>query len=367
MFRRHCTHRLAAYCQGELSAKEAQRVTDHLERCPRCRQAHALIRQGHDVAARLPLVSAPDALWDRIAAALPDATPAVAPAAPLPFRFRRRRLRFLAASAALVLLTGSLFVFQKARRPPVTPSGPSWEVARLAGQPLVGDDPITRQGHLRIGQWLETDAASRAELKVADIGKIQVEPNTRLRLENTAANEQRIRIAHGEMHAKVNAPPHVFLVDTPAAKADDLGCAYTMKVDDAGNTILHVTIGLVALTLHGRDVEVPAGAACESRPVVGPGTPYFTDSSPAFQAALSRVDFAPGDAAALPALLTQARLHDTLTLWNLLYRANPAQRAQIVNRMIQLSPLPSGVTRAGVLRLDPKMLTDWKEYLDSYW
>ena len=36
------------------------------------------------------------------------------------------------------------------------------------------------------------------------------------------------------MSARIWAPPRLFYVNTPSAVAEDLGCAYTLEVDDLG-------------------------------------------------------------------------------------------------------------------------------------
>jgi hypothetical protein len=38
----------------------------------------------------------------------------------------------------------------------------SWEVARLAGAPSIGAQAISGSARLAVGEWLETDAQSRA-------------------------------------------------------------------------------------------------------------------------------------------------------------------------------------------------------------
>ena len=53
-----------------------------------------------------------------------------------------------------------------------------------------------------------------------------------------------------------------------------------------GASLLHVTSGWVALQLKDRESMVPAGAACATRPGIGPGTPYFEDASQTFRTAL---------------------------------------------------------------------------------
>ena len=60
--------------------------------------------------------------------------------------------------------------------------------------------------------------------------------------------------------------PRLFLVDTPATRAIDLGCSYTLTVDVTGDSQLHVTTGKVALVRKdGGEEVVPAGAVCASR------------------------------------------------------------------------------------------------------
>jgi hypothetical protein len=152
--------------------------------------------------------------------------------------------------------------------------------------------------------------------------------------------------------------------------AADLGCAYTLEVDDHGGGILRVTSGWVALELKERESIVPAGASCETRPVVGPGTPYFDDASSAFREALQKVDFDPEVAAigaALTLILHDARPRDTLTLWHLLSRVDGVDRVRVFEKMAVLTPPPPAVTREGILRLDGPMLESWKRALDLTW
>jgi hypothetical protein len=152
--------------------------------------------------------------------------------------------------------------------------------------------------------------------------------------------------------------------------AADLGCAYTLEVDDQGAGLLRVTAGWVALELKDRESMVPTGAACETRPGVGPGTPYFEDAPAPFRKALETVDFgqdAVAKSGALEVMLSEARVRDTLTLWHLLARVEGQDRARVYDRIAALVPPPTGVTREGTLRLDQQMLDRWKDVLESSW
>ena len=174
-------------------------------------------------------------------------------------------------------------------------------------------------------------------------------------------------LERGKLHAFITAPPRLFFVDTPSAEAIDLGCEYTLEVDDAGTELLRVTLGWVMLERNGRETYVPMGAACETRPGVGPGTPYFEDASMTLISALSRYDFENGGDAALNTVLSEARKRDTFTLWHLLQRVDPPTRARVLDRMIALVGKPRCVTRKGILQLNQAMLDCWKDELDLVW
>ena len=259
------------------------------------------------------------------------------------------------------------------RAPVSTPEARAgWTVERLAGAPEIRARPIHKGARLEVGAWLETDAHSRARVAVADIGEIEVFPQTRLRLKATGPDEHRLELARGTIRAVVTAPPRLFLVDTPSAVAVDLGCAYTLDVGDDGTGLLKVSAGWVAFEAGGRQAVVPAGARCETRPGVGPGTPCFEDADPALQGALHQLDFGGASATApqervLQTVLEHAREKDTLTLWHLISRQDPTARARVLDRMLDLTSLPQDVTREAILRLDPDALDAWKDELDLTW
>src|SRR5262249_3702703 len=148
------------------------------------------------------------------------------------------------------------------------------------------------------------------------IGIAEVEPNTRITMVNSQPDEYRLALDRGMMSVQVNAPPRLFFVNTPSAEAIDLGCKYTLEVDDAGGSLLRVSYGSVALAYRGgREAYVPVGSACRTRPNVGPGTPYFEDASQDLITALGKYDFENGGDEALRVVLAESRDKDTLTLW----------------------------------------------------
>jgi FecR protein len=244
----------------------------------------------------------------------------------------------------------------------------TWEVMRVAGLPLVGSSPLGATGALQVGQWLETDDSSRAVILVGDIGHVEVKPDTRIRLVRALRDDHRLALERGEIYAKVDAPPRLFFVDTPAGTAVDLGCAYTLAVDSSGNGTIHVTGGYVEFDWGGRRSVVPLGFRADTRRAFGPGTPYAADAPEALRQALAAFDFANGGAAAVRRALAAARSEDAVSLWHLLERVDPALRRTVYDRLASLVPPPGGVTPEGALRLDRTMLqTYWNTIRRIAW
>src|SRR5262249_5894275 len=159
------------------------------------------------------------------------------------------------------------------------------------------------------------------------IGEVTVDPNSRLRLAAMADADQRLELARGSMSAFIWAPPRLFFVDTPSATAIDLGCAYTLAVDDKGDGELRVTLGQVALEHDGRESIVRNGMMCLTRRDRGPGTPFAVDAPDALRSALARFDFDRANAGgALDKILSLARKDDAITLWHLLSQTEDDSR-----------------------------------------
>lgn len=279
--------------------------------------------------------------------------------------FRLSRLSFqLAAVAAVVLIGVTTFIIFRVRQ--ANNAGPAWEIARIEGAPRVGWHSLrgnSETAKLKVGQTLVTDNASRASITLDETGRIEVDPASRLRVVASGPNRKRLSLERGTIHATIWAPPGEFVVDTPSAVAVDLGCVYTLHVDDSGAGLLRTTMGWVGFKLNGHESFIPAGAVCATRPKIGPGTPYFEDASASFREALTKFDFAkitPQERnALLGILLVDARKEDALTLWHLLSRVSDADRPGVYDRLAALAPPPQDVTREGILRLDQKMLDSW--------
>jgi len=363
MFTKHVFKDLSAYCNGELAPEQSQRVREHLLACGRCRKEYDEIKLGVNLAKQLPLVSAPAQMWSEIEELLDERSRKPGFEAKVPrFAFAFSWYRLAAVSAVLVVAAVIGFIWFSNYGPRA-----AWTVDVIAGSAQIDGDRIGDKGSLAVGETLETGNSSKAKVTVAMIGEVVLDPNTLVRLVQTRMTEHRLALDRGRIYAKISAPPRLFFVNTPSAEAIDLGCEYTLEVDEAGRTLLHVTDGWVALMRDGREVWVPRYAMCESWPGIGPGTPYFEDASETFVRLLERFDFENGGDDVFKALLAEARERDTFTLWHLLSRVDGDQRVKVLDRMIELVGLPKGITREGTLRLDQDTLDAWKDEMDTVW
>lgn len=368
MFSNHVTNDLSAYCNGELTSERSRQVAEHIISCAKCRQKFEEIKLGVKLAEQLPHLSAPENMWSELESLMGRQQTTTPGSKSTPGVFPLRSPQFALIAASVLMVAGLIGLwFYRTRSGPS--SGAFWQVATLNGTPRIGSSGIGEQGRLGIGQWLETDNNSSARIAVASIGHVEIDPNTRVRLLQTQPTEHRLELARGKMSARIWAPPRLFFVDTPSAVAADIGCAYTLEVDDSGGSLLRVTSGWVALQLRDRESMVPAGAACQTRPGIGPGTPYFEDASPEFRQALTEIDFGneATRSAQLDVLLKKSRVRDTLTLWHLLPRVDGKERVQVFEKIASFVPPPPGVTREGVLQLNQDMLKKWRTHLEWDW
>jgi hypothetical protein len=360
-------NRLHDYVDGLLSTSERVAVEQHLETCLDCRGEleflNSLLRQ---VAALPQSIEPPRDLWPEIASRIASKINLwqqvfellkhiVIGESSASGNRLMWSLRGAIAVAVLVLAVGGIWLVMQTRQA-------SWQVARLAGAPQIGSQRLVTNGQLQVGEWLETDDSSAAKINVGMIGQVEIEPKTRIRLVKARLNDHRLALARGKMRAEIWAPPRLFFVETSSALATDLGCEYALEMSEDGFGFLHVTRGYVALeNKQGPESIVPAGAFCEIRPQMGPGTPYSENASEALRAALTRFDFASGGFDAINIVLGEAREADSFTLWHLLFRVAPADRARVYDRMVDLVSPPAEVTRAGVLQGDQRMLKLWAD------
>jgi hypothetical protein len=227
-------------------------------------------------------------------------------------------------------------------------------------------------GTLRRGARVVCGSGASARVRVADVGYVTLEGDTRVRVERSARPDEaptqegafQLYLERGSVSASIFAAPRIFELGTPSGIAVDLGCIYRTTVDDQGHTTLSVVLGKVSFEADGPKVHVPSHASCRALPGVGPGTPVWDDAEAAYRADVEVIDAsgrtkdaaklgastsAPLDAttsAALARVLEQSRVKDSLTLWHLLDDPRAELRGKVFDRLAALVPPPEDLKRA---------------------
>jgi len=187
---------------------------------------------------------------------------------------------------------------------------------------------------------------------------VTLEPGGCLRRVRGKGDERRLELERGTIHADINAPPRLFVVDTRVGTTVDLGCAYTLSVDDTLHGRLAVTRGRVIFEQGGLESLVPAGLWCPLTRA-GAGVPRRAHASDAFLAAVAVTDNPACQADDFTPLLVTAEASDAITLWHLLPRVRGNVRRQVAERIASLIDVPRDVALDRVLALEPAALEAW--------
>ncbi len=253
--------------------------------------------------------------------------------------------RALAIAAAVLVVLGLGVVWAS-----------SWRVETLSGRTTYGGAAFA--GRVALGGTLSTGPGAVARLEVPGLGHVTLEPGGCVRRVRGRGDERRLELERGTLHASINAPPRLFVVGTRVGSAVDLGCAYTLTVDDMDHGRLEVTQGRVLFEQEGIASLVPAGLWCPLGPA-GAGVPRRAYASDAFLASIAATDDPNCQADDLAPLLARAEASDAITLWHLLPRVRGEVRRQVAERIASLIEVPRDVALERVLALEPAALEAW--------
>jgi hypothetical protein len=283
--------------------------------------------------ATLPLPAEPD--WNAVAPARVRALP--------------QWPQTLAIAASVLLVLGAGLVWSR-----------GWAVESHGGRAAL--QGVAFAGRVGVGGSVVTDAATTARLDVPGLGHVMLAPGGCVQRVRGRGAERRLELVRGTLHAEITAPPRLFVVGTSVGTAVDLGCAYTLTVDDTKNGKLEVTHGRVLFENGGLESLVPAGLWCPLGEA-GAGVPRRAYASDGFLAAIALTDNMQCQTDDLAAILAQAEASDAISLWHLLPRVQGAARRQVAERMATLIAVPSDVALDRVLALEPAALAAWWDAL----
>ncbi len=230
--------------------------------------------------------------------------------------------------------------------------GNAWEVKKLQ---FIGNHSEAF-GELTEDEILETNAISRLQVDIPDVGSVFIEPGTRIQ----RLKSGHIQLLQGSILTDKNGAKKFLTINVPGGEIADyfLGGQSRISLNNPTTTILEVIDGWVSVQQGDQEALVLPKHICKIDADSGIGLPYLDDSSKEFVNAVNEYCFKNRDnEEVLVSVLTKADVSNSVTLWNLLKRVPRKQRDMVINTIFGLlGEFPKGVTEDGLKTLDNAML-----------
>ena len=198
---------------------------------------------------------------------------------------------------------------------------------------------------LGVGDTLDVSARN-ARVDIARLGVLDAHQGTSLGLQSTGPERHQLTLNRGDIDVRVWAPPGRVRIQTPAGEVIDMGCIFSLSVDDRGVAHLSVDTGWVSLNnVHGSEF-IPAGASSDMRADREPRVPVYDDAPRAFRSAVRALEDqgAGPSSTLLRDVIGLARERDVITLLRLAQTLESPSRDLVLERAALLFPPPAEVT-----------------------
>ncbi len=283
------------------------------------------------------------------------------------------KYRYYASAFAALIVIGMIFFAVKNFKfesPVLTKQDsyglPSyWKVTSLSGTPFISEEAMAKLDSIRDGEYIITNDSSRAELFITDIGKVLVEPNTKLMIVKGKDGRNKLSVIYGTIDAdmkKVQEPVHVEL---PSAIAMDDGGSYKVTVDGSGDGLFYVKSGQVEVVSGNKQSVVPAGSLVMTKKDKGVGTPFSNLSSSVFKKALYNFDFGNCDVSCVTTILNSANKNDAVSLVNMITQVEEQYKDRVYAKVASFVPPPHPVHRDSIPFIDEKEIEDWVTKIEA--
>lgn len=234
-----------------------------------------------------------------------------------------------------------------------------WKVSSIQGNPMIGNVAMSGNDSIKEGQWIQTNSVSKAELIVADIGKIIIEPNSKVVFVKNSDGNNRILVEYGTINADMKSNSKSFFVEMPSAVANDNGSSFTMTVDSTGDGLVFVKSGKVDVQSKDKEVIIPAGSLVLTKKDIGVGTPFNENSSEKFKSALFSFDFGNCGGNCVTSLLDNAKMSDAVTLVNLIPNIGKEYTDEVYVKLANFVRPPAEIHGDSIGFIDDEKLNQW--------
>lgn len=235
-----------------------------------------------------------------------------------------------------------------------------WKVANVQGTPLIGDVAMQGADSIKEGQFITTNDSSRAELIISNLGKVIIEPNSKVVFIKGDDGNNRILVEYGTIGADMKSKQKSFFVEMPSSVVSDMGGEYTLTIDSTGDGLVYVKSGKVEVQSgNNREAVIPAGNLVITRKDFGVGTPFSENSSPQFKSALFNLDFGKCSGTCVSTLLNSAKMSDAVTLVNLLSKVENEYKDEVYSKVAKFVAPPNPVPVDSIPFIDEEELNEW--------
>ncbi len=372
------------YLEGNISAKEKEIMENHISECIECRnyleETSKIKLKLSSLAGNYEYLSSSekDALWKGIEAKSDfdsmrsgELNKSLEDPAYRKYGLLYKYRYYASAFAAMIVIGIIYFAVKnfKFENPVLTKQDsyvlPSyWKVTSLTGTPYISDEAMAKLDSIRDGEYIITNDTSRAELLIADIGKVIVEPNTKLMIVKGEDGKNRLSVIYGTIDADMKKVEDPVPVDLPSAVAMDDGGSYKLTVDGSGDGLFYVRSGQVEVVSGSKQSVVPAGNLVMTKKDKGVGTPFSENSSSVFKKALYNFDFGNCDVSCVNTILNSADKNDAVSLVNLIQNVDNQYKDEVYTKVASFVPPPRQIPRDSIPYFDEDEIEDWVEKIE---
>ena len=239
-------------------------------------------------------------------------------------------------------------------------SSSGWEVIQFSGKPTLNNSAISKSDGFDSESTIETDGNSSVTVMIPELGRLLIDNSSII---SRTKNNNQLKLDNGQIRKFEGDASDVITVLTPLAKFTELykGGAFRLHVEDNGACNLTVESGWVIVNIKEFDSYVPKNFDC----LISKGRyaiPYPPDSSPQLISLLQ--NFSGINDPSVGTILSLMTKKESLSLWHIIQLISTENRSIAFDRLNELIPAPSGVTKEGVLALNKTMLLDWRQEIE---
>lgn len=239
-------------------------------------------------------------------------------------------------------------------------SSSGWEIISITGNPKQNNEPLIKEDGFEDKAIIETNEISSVSFMMPGLGRLLVDPST---IVARTKNKNELKLDKGQIKKFEDDATDVLTVVTPLAKLTELykGGAFKLSVSEEGRSKLMMESGWMVITIKEFDTYVPKNFDCQ----ITRGSyavPYPSDSDPQFISLIQ--NFGGANDPSVGTILTIATKKEALSIWHILQLISTENRSIAFDRLNELIPVPSGVTKEGILALKKDQLLSWRQEIE---